>query len=247
MSREPTIVLVHPTGTSARVLAPLAAALAGRYRVVCPDRPGWGEAPSLGDAPRAAYYERHGRWLVERIRELRGPCEVFGWSSGAFIALHAAVLAPDVIQAVHLYEPPLGSSRDHEDRARIVELARVLGWSAVRQHARAAEAFWRMVSGRADGSSGFARLDATTRTSLVRERGPLARELLAGTGEELRERLAGVRARLNLLAGVDTSPTTMRATTRLASLVPGAHVTTLGGLDHLGPLTHPAPVAGAIA
>lgn len=244
--QRPSLFLMHPTGASSRELTALESALSERFRVTRRDRPGWGAEPRLhGDQP-APYNARQGRWLGEQLRHELGPHVVFGWSSAGFIALHAALQHPGLIAALWLYEPPLWTSRDHDDRARLIEFARTLGWSALGQTRRANAAFWRMVSRRRDGTCGFARLPAARSTALCSERGPLARELLAGTGEELRESLPQLRVPVRVLVGDQSHPQSELAAQRLCRALPNAKCTQLVGLDHLAPLTDADALAEVI-
>jgi pimeloyl-ACP methyl ester carboxylesterase len=239
------MILLHPTGTSARQMAALAGALSPSG-ASCIDRPGWGQEAPPPPSDRAGFYRAQGAWLAASVGGGRPPVDLFGWSSGGLVALHAALVAPSAFGTLYLYEPPLWSSRDHGDRAQLFRFATTLLWGALRAERRAAASFWRMVTPRRTGPSGFDRLAPSQRAELLAVRGPLVRELLAGTGEELAGTLGQLAPRVVVLVGGDSGPGARRAAERLAGASPRAEVRVLEGLDHLGPLVSPAAVAGAL-
>lgn len=98
----PAVVLLHGAGQSSGNLMRLAGALAGAFTVYVPDRRGRGSSGPYG--------EFHG--LSTEIEDLSalldasGATRVFGLSSGAVIAIEAALVRPDITKLA-LYEPPL--------------------------------------------------------------------------------------------------------------------------------------------
>ena len=240
------MILLHPTGTSARQMAALARALPPSWVASCIDRPGWGQEALPPRSHRAGFYRAQGAWLATSVAGARPPIDLFAWSSGGLVALHAALAAPSTFGTLYLYEPPLWSSRDHGDRAQLFRFAMTLLWAALRLERRAAASFWRMVTARRAGPSGLDRLDPGQRAELLAVRGPLVRELLAGTGEELAGQLGQVAPRVVVLVGGESGPGARRAAERLAGASPRTEVRVLDGLDHLGPLVSPGAVAGAL-
>jgi hypothetical protein len=242
------MVLLNATGTTAAQLAPLAGALAPWRAARCIDRPGWGAEAAPTSSGRAGWYRAQGAWLAAQYgwADGRPPIDVFAWSSGALVALHAALIAPSAFGALYLYEPPLWSSRDHRDRGQLAHFAMTLLWGALRRDRRATESFWRMVTRRRTGPSGFERLGPSHRNDLLAVRGSLLREVLAGTGEELAGTLGQLGSPVLVLVGGESGPGAGRAAERLASATTRAEVRFLDGLDHLGPLVSPAAVAAAL-
>jgi pimeloyl-ACP methyl ester carboxylesterase len=167
---------------------------------------------------------------------------VFGWSSGGIVALHAALLAPERCRRLVLYEPPLWASRDG-DRFRMARFVEMLAWGALRRTRRVRGAFWRMVTVRTDGVTGFERLDAAARSALLDQSGPLLREVLAGTGEELRATIGGLKVPTTVVVGGASAPLPYLAAQRLMGAAPGVSVHRVEGLDHLGPMVSPERVA----
>ncbi len=98
----PAVVLLHGAGQSSANLMRLARALSGAFTVYVPDRRGRGRSGPYG--------EFHGLSTeVEDLGALLDACgasRVFGLSSGAVVAIEAALVRPD-ISKLALYEPPL--------------------------------------------------------------------------------------------------------------------------------------------
>jgi pimeloyl-ACP methyl ester carboxylesterase len=98
----PAVVLLHGAGQSSGNLTRLARALSGAFTVYVPDRRGRGRSGQYG--------EFHG--LSTEIEDLSalldacGASRLFGLSSGAVIAIEAALVRPDITKLA-LYEPPL--------------------------------------------------------------------------------------------------------------------------------------------
>jgi pimeloyl-ACP methyl ester carboxylesterase len=98
----PAVVLLHGAGQSSANLMRLAGALAGAFTVYVPDRRGRGRSGPYG--------EFHGiETEIEDLSALLDACgasRLFGLSSGAVIAIEAALVRPDITKLA-LYEPPL--------------------------------------------------------------------------------------------------------------------------------------------
>ena len=99
---RPKLVLLHGGMQSSANLTRLAAALAGSFTVYVPDRRGRGRSgPAAADHGLRTEVDDLTAVLAET-----GAGNVFGLSSGAVVALHAA-LESSRIDRLALYEPPL--------------------------------------------------------------------------------------------------------------------------------------------
>jgi pimeloyl-ACP methyl ester carboxylesterase len=115
----PTIVFVPGAFNDSTTCAPLAEQLQDRYTVVCPDRRGRGHSgDAIASADAATYdVQREIEDLNAVIAAEGGEAAVFGFSSGANLALQAAVAGARITKLA-LYEPPFaigglaGSAKD---------------------------------------------------------------------------------------------------------------------------------------
>ncbi|MBT3160420.1 alpha/beta hydrolase [Streptomyces sp. CHA1] len=117
----PALVLVGGAMTTREHAARLAGLLADSFTVVTYDRRGRGRS---GDT-RPYAVRREVEDLAEVIRAVGGPTALYGVSSGAALALHAA--AGPAVSRVALYEPPFtvggaDPSRREAYRSRLVAL-----------------------------------------------------------------------------------------------------------------------------
>jgi pimeloyl-ACP methyl ester carboxylesterase len=100
--RGPGCVLLHGALQSSQNFTKLASALADRFTVYVPDRRGRGLSGPPGNGHTI---DKHCEDLAAILAET-GTRNVFGLSSGAIVALRAALIVPGV-DKVAAYEPPL--------------------------------------------------------------------------------------------------------------------------------------------
>lgn len=98
----PGVILLHGGMQAAQNLMRLAGALADAFTVYVPDRRGRG----LSGPPGDHYGIDAERADVDALARATGAASLFGLSSGAIIALQAALVLP-AIGRVAVYEPPL--------------------------------------------------------------------------------------------------------------------------------------------
>jgi pimeloyl-ACP methyl ester carboxylesterase len=237
--RGPGLVLLHGSMSSGAHHTELARVLADSFTVYVPDRRGRGlTGPYGGRDPLAEELEDLWALLVAT-----GTSNVWGLSSGAIIALHAARTTP-AIAKVALFEPPLFRDRAH--LAAILaqfddEMARDKVGDAMVTAMRGAE----MGPGwmRALPKPLLARLVAMGMTQETRKPAgpyPTMRELaatlhadfaiVASSSGRLDDRAIGADT---LLMGGSKSPAFLkRALADLSGVLPAARRDELEGLDH---------------
>lgn len=236
----PGLILVHGGMQAAQHLSALATALADQFLVLVPDRRGRGSS-----GPGAT-----GSRLRQEVEDLQaiiaatGARFLFGHSSGALIALRAALVTP-ATERIALYEPPL-PVRDSTPTAWVPRFHREIAAGK-----NAAAAVTAMKGARLDPV--LARLPRWFLTPVtaarLRDRHPapddvpaaslvptmrfdvqIAREMADTTAE-----YAALQARVLLIGGT-TSPSYLGAALReLAAVLPRAQAVTLPRLGHTGP------------
>jgi pimeloyl-ACP methyl ester carboxylesterase len=102
LGKGPGIIAVHGGMQAAQNLMKLAAALADSFTVYLPDRRGRG----LSGPPGSRYSLATECEDVGALAQATGARSIFGLSSGAIIALQAALVLPAILKAA-VYEPPL--------------------------------------------------------------------------------------------------------------------------------------------
>jgi pimeloyl-ACP methyl ester carboxylesterase len=102
LGRGPGVIAVHGSMQAAQNLMKLARALADSFTVYLPDRRGRGRS-----GPPGSHYSLAAECEdIDALIQATGARSIFGLSSGAIIALQAALVLPAVGKAA-LYEPPL--------------------------------------------------------------------------------------------------------------------------------------------
>jgi pimeloyl-ACP methyl ester carboxylesterase len=102
MGQGPSLILVGGATTTRIEAASVAAALASYFTVFAYDRRGRGDS---GDTPPYAV-EREIEDIESLLDEAGGTAFLYGHSSGAILALEAALLLPAKVTKLALYEPP---------------------------------------------------------------------------------------------------------------------------------------------
>ncbi|MGC0374653.1 alpha/beta fold hydrolase [Streptomyces sp. SAI-229] len=224
--RGATVVLVSGAMSTGGTVAPLAARLSERFRVVVYDRRGRGGS---GDtAPYAV--EREVEDLAALIAAVGGEAALYGVSSGGALALRAAASGLPV-RRVCVYETPYAMSEEElGERARYTE--RLTAALAEGRRGDAVELFLRLTGLGEDVIQGarqspmWAGMESLA-PSLAYD------DAVMGDGSVPRELLASVWVPVLSIAG-DASPAWMREAARaIAESVPRGTYRTLEGQTHM--------------
>lgn len=108
----PALLCLHGVGSSAASFAPQFDDLAGEYRVVAWDAPGYAQSEDPAGPLDMDAYAGLAAGLLERV--VGGAASILGMSWGAVIATRLALSRPDLVQALVLADSSVGSGRDSE-------------------------------------------------------------------------------------------------------------------------------------
>jgi len=110
-----SVVLVHESGGSSNLSWLFQHPLAARYRLLIPDRRGYGRSPAV---PKIDYEEN-----AKDIADLLGEeAHLVGASYGGVVSLFAAALRPDAVLSLAVLEPPiLGLARGNSKADAIMD------------------------------------------------------------------------------------------------------------------------------
>jgi pimeloyl-ACP methyl ester carboxylesterase len=233
----PPVVLVHGAFSDRTTTAALARHLAPDFTVVAYDRRGRGNS---GDSPEYTVRNEIDDLSVV-MRQVGRAVNVFGHSSGAILALEAAVKLPGIAR-VAAYEPPyILDGQRPRPADDLIDKMRAL----VRANRRDEAAALFLTAGANASAADVAALrsspDWTWYTNLAHT---LPYDLaLCGPGQRLPAvRFAAIKVPA-LLIGGGTSPAWFRSSAQAtAESIPNAHYLTLDGHDH-GILVDPAALA----
>ena len=236
----PPLLLIH--GTAARLWGAVPDELAGSARSIDYDRRSFGASvhPPVTDLTR---HREDAAALLDALGAV--PAVIVGWSIGGVVALDLALAHPDRVRALVLIEPPLHAKRHPSlPMVRAILTAQALG--RIGRPTPGATAFLRWASGRRDGTDDLDRVSPAWRAAMLANAAAIVGELRAGTGEHLkRDRLAGLRVPVTILAGSESDPVFAACARRLADTVPGATVTTIPGSAHVMQQDRPDAIVAA--
>ena len=238
----PVVILVSGALSTAADGAGLAALLEPRFTVIRYDRRGRGGS---GDTPPYAI-EREVEDVAALIDAAGGSAFLFGSSSGAVLALEAAVRLPTKVPRVVLYEPPFVVDQSRAPVPADI-VARTNALVAGGKRSDAVELF--MTAGVGLPQDIVTQMQALPMWKSLEGLAhtlPYDMTLMDGTqsGKPLpSERWVGARSRTLVLCGGASDPWLHAGSASLADLLPGAAHRVLEGLDHSSPSTRPQAVA----
>ena len=102
----PTVVMIHGFTGSKENWYPLAARLRGRYRLLIPDLPGWGDSERINDADYGfvAQSERVAAFIEQVARKPNSEVVLLGHSMGGGIVALTAANHPHAVARVGLFD-----------------------------------------------------------------------------------------------------------------------------------------------
>jgi pimeloyl-ACP methyl ester carboxylesterase len=216
-----------------------------RFRLIRPIRPGYGRSRAPSEPSLAAQASPCG----ELLRRLGVEHAYWvGHSSSCCIALQLALEDPDLVAGLVLFEPAKPSGPLREAAARTY-VGPALAAARQGDTATAFDVFLRGVGGNGYRNAIRDRLGEAGLTEAERESSFFFADELPAVGTWVfgPAEATQVAAPVLLLHGGDTRPWFRENVEILAGMLPNARTAMLPGLNHLGPLTHPAEIALAIA
>lgn len=241
----PPLVLVHGSPGEGRSWARVAPLLAGSFRVVMLDLPGYGRSTPIPDHPEGRT-AAIGAALAALIASFGQPAHVCGHSYGGNVALHAA-LAKSEIANLTLLEPVFFRALDlTSEDVKLKRSVQFFEDYAARVIGGEAEAVSEMIDFWFGGGA-FSKLPAPVQSYLKTSAPKNGRDVNAALSETPTiEQLAALPIPTTIAYG-DASPQTAPDIAKaLAKLLPNARLEVISGAHHGMLDTHPHAVAALI-
>ena len=241
-----TLICLHASGSSARQWTGMSAALSASYRVVAPELLGYRDEPPW-PAGRPVSLDDEAAALAPLL--LANGVHLLGHSYGATVALQMALLWPERVKSLTLYEPvrfavlahDRGSSAGFED---IVGVGRRIGQDVLAgATATASERFVDYWSG--EGT--WRQMPARRQQGLVARMPKVRAEFEALFAD--RVPLSAYRAlavSVHPIGGTAPPAPARQVLRLLAGQMTQARLTALQGLGHMGPIDAPQRVLAAL-
>lgn len=236
------VVALHSSASSSIQWKHLAGELDGRFMVSAPDLPGYGASQdvfadsSQGVATAASL-------VTEHIAEFGQPVHLVGHSNGAGVAIKVALMRPDLIKSLTIYEPAsfhfleTGSDTDQafHDEIRAVR-------DAVGRGLEAADAdrgmegfidFW-------NGEGSWSALPEHSQAKLAALAPSILSDFACGFAENWTlEDLKALPMPTLVLMGMESPEIAQHVAAEVAAAIPQARLAMLPGLGHMAPVFEP--------
>jgi 3-oxoadipate enol-lactonase len=237
----PAVVFLHGIGGDAKSWRPELEALAGNYRAIAWDMPGYGGSPALTEMNFPA--------LANALESLLDSLEIerahlIGHSIGGMVAQEFAAASPERVASVVLYATSPAFGRPDGDWQREFLKARLAPLDAGGTMADLAPGIVRGLIGDDPDPDGVAR--ATAAMSRVPETAYRAAMQCLVTFDR-RDALPDLAVPVLVLAGAQDDNAPARMMERMAKQIPGARFEIIAGAGHLAHFEKPAAFRAAIA
>ena len=246
---KPAVICLHASGGSGAQWSALADLLRQDFRLLTPDLCSHGAAPEWPGPPEDIVAADTAR-IARLAAKAGGEVHLVGHSYGGAIALRVALLRPQIVASIAVYEPValrllFDYNRRHRPAAEVAELAgairRELNGGRLERAAQRFVDYW-------SGAEQWTRLAPERREALARRMPVIHAHFVSLFRDAVRLRgYATLELPVLYLSGRETRASARRITELLASVLPNAEFATLSGMGHMGPVTHATTVAQRIA
>lgn len=241
-SGKAPVVALHSSASTGAQWKQLLDDMEGRFDVIAPDLPGYGTGSQPADGGPAGLAAA-ARPIIRRIETFGAPVHLVGHSFGAAIALKIALMRPDLVKSLCLYEPACfhflrdGDQTDRDLYAGIADVSGALS-SSVRTNSpeegmKRFIDFW-------NGAGAWNRMPAPTQQHLAGQAGCVMTDFARGFAEGWTPaELDRLTIPTLVMMGMDSPALAQRVAMRITDAIPGARLAMLPGLGHMAPLTAP--------
>lgn len=250
MQQKAMVIAFHCSGANATQWRPLTAEIGDEFDVVAPEHIG---CQSRGNwhGQTAFSLASEAKPTVELIDQLSAPVHIVGHSYGGAVALHLAMLRPEMVASLSLYEPcafylleQLGD-KGRAARDEISAIAnQVASFVSSGNYRAAAETFveyW-------NGPGSWDAMHNKVQNALVNwtPKAPLDFHALFHEPATLAD-MANLNVPILIMRGQHAPLSTRTISVALSSILPSSRLEIVNGAGHMGPLTHSEAVSQLIA
>jgi 2-succinyl-6-hydroxy-2,4-cyclohexadiene-1-carboxylate synthase len=232
---SPRVVCCHGFTQTGRSWAPVASLLAERHEVVTVDMPGHGDS-GHADADLWA--------AAELVGSAGGPAAYIGYSMGGRVALHLALLRPDLVTSL-VVVGATGGIDDDDERARRRSADESLATGIERDGVDAFLAGWLAQPLFASLPAAAAGVDDRRRNTAAGLAASL-RHTGTGTQEPLWDRLARLETPVLVVAGARDEKFTALGGRLVSAIGAGARFAAIPDAGHAAHLEQPAAFAALV-
>ncbi len=237
----PVVLCLHSSAGSSKQWQDLAERLSRKYCVVAIDLVGYGKSPSWGDG-EGFNLEKEVNLLNPIFLETSGPMAVVGHSYGGAVALKAALMHPDRVRSLAVYEPVFFSLLF--ENFLTLDIAReVWNLQAYVRHAldeRRPKAAARRFVDYWSGQKSWVNLPEWKQAAITEKMDKVRYDFEATVFEATpSHKLRGLNIPALILHGTSSPEPVRQIARNLEMNLSEASLVSLRGLGHMGPITHP--------
>ena len=236
------IVALHSSASNSGQWTRLEAEVEGRFDIFAYDLPGYGRAPLTRDDQRQGAACSAAPVICE-IEKIGCPVHLVGHSNGGGIAIKVALMRPELVKSLTLYEPATfhflkdGSSTDQRLFRQIRRISEVLAETAADNNAPAGMQhfldFW-------NGEGFWERLPVAARQKFTDAMASTMADFAHGFAEtwDLAD-LVKLEMPTLVMTGLESPEITQHVAIAIAKALPNARIALLPELGHLAPIFQP--------
>jgi pimeloyl-ACP methyl ester carboxylesterase len=235
-------LLIHSGGFSGRQWRKLAAVLAPTHEVLAPDLLGYGAHPWPVGKP--FHFRQDVEYLAGLLAGSDEPADIVGHSYGGFLALQLALVHPELVRRIAVYDPVAFNVLDEAElRAGFAGLKKTYESTA---EGAVDEAWLASFVDWWNGPGAWTKLPPPTQAAFRAVGWKLGQEVQSLVADRTSD-YSKIAAPALILAGGRSPATERRTVERLVELMPRARLEIFEDLGHMGPLTDADRVNAAIA
>lgn len=241
-TRNAPVIALHSSASNGGQWAMLANDLEGRFCVHAPNLPGYGKNCLTADTSKTGLASAASAVITE-ILQYNRPVHLIGHSNGGAIALKVAMLRPDLIKSLALYEPcmfHLLRNGDHTDKDLFAEITAISDALKAGCNVGNAEPGMRSFLDFWNGAGSWDRLPDQAKRKFSAIAGSVVSDFTRVFCEDWDiDQLKGLTMPTLFLMGMDSPQIAQRITGLVCNAMPGAQLALLPGLGHMAPVTDP--------
>jgi len=231
------VVALHGSASSSKQWQSLVAYLEDRFTVITPDLPGYGTNKETGVLPGLAGDATSVISEMERIGE---PVHLVGHSYGGAIALKIALMRPDLLASLTVYEPVMFSLLMGANVRHMNLFGEIAGVANSIQNSILSDCpetgmkdffeFW-------NGTDTWGSLPNAVRDHLTSQAEPVNRNFVRASEDKTRvQDLSVINVPTMIMTGLESPAVTQQLAGMVARAIPGAKLAMLPGLGHMAPM-----------
>lgn len=241
-SGKAPVVALHSSASTGAQWKKLLEDMEGRYDVIAPDLPGYGNGHLTADDEQDGVAAAAAP-IIRRIEAFGTQVHLVGHSFGANIALKIAMMRPDLIKSLCLYEPACfhflrhGDQTDRDLFSGIVDISETLSANAQagdpEKGMRRFIDFW-------NGADAWQRMPDYAQRHLSTQANSVMDDFRRGFAENwMPDELARLEMPTLVMMGMESPALAQCVAMRITDAIPGARLAMLPGLGHMAPLSAP--------